>query len=221
MSEGVPAAGGSTRAEPEAQPTPRPIRLPRFVAVALGTYALLVLAWPLVGRAYDVTFREGANLACAVLGIEGVRFEKNLGHMEGVAALQERNIAVYVESRREGSRVDYWGTTLTSRYFGYVPTAIFLALLAATPLPWKRRLKALGIGGLLLYAFVAARVATLLLYEAQNQPGAASHERWSTIVHHLNGLLNMEPTIYSIVPALIWLAAAIRRDDLPRFLRSG
>ncbi|MBI3260393.1 MAG: hypothetical protein HYZ54_13120 [Ignavibacteriae bacterium] len=45
---------------------------------------------------------------------------------------------------------------VNSHLQGYLPTALLLALFIATPINWKRRLKALGIGIFILHLFIAA-----------------------------------------------------------------
>jgi len=183
-----------------------------FFTSAIGLFTLLILSWTWVGGAYGVAFREGANLFFQFFGRTDVEFRPN------VEVALERDTALYVEDGIVDGEQRYWGATLHSFHYGFVPSAIFLALVLATPVAWPRRLHCLLFGGLLLYAFVSARLALFLTFHTNERAREAGSSWWDRAVFHATGVLNSEPTVYALVPVLIWGAVLLRRSDLDRLV---
>jgi len=191
----------------------------RFAATAAVVFALLMAPWPGLRAGYAACFRTAGEISFSFFWRGGdVRFEP------------------YEEPGREADtrvRVDEdagpaWYTLVDSRGAGYLPLAVFLALLAATPIGRRRKALALVGGGLLVHGYV-----TLLLWinllegltrHAAGCP-AGAHAAWlqgPTWGHALETaivLFRLEPTVFLAAPVLAWLVVCVRPDDLRRWAR--
>jgi len=102
---------------------------------------------------------------------------------------------------------------------GYVPTALVIALVIASPVTWKRRLWALVWGGLLVTAFAAGRFY-LFAYYRFSRPGELQTIELGgfsdTVVSFLYEHLFVSPTGTVLVPVFVWLLVTFRRSDLDR-----
>jgi hypothetical protein len=190
----------------------------RAFLIAAVSFALLMIPWPGLERAYSYVFRTGAEISFSMFWFGGdPRFEyqaptpENNGH------------DVYVRVR-ENDGHNAWYITTSSRGAGYFPNAVFLALLIATPISRKRRLRALIVGGLLVHLYVTFQLWLNLLdglwKHIPRCPTTTMHstfmtERWwqSTLGLVLDAF-KLEPTVFVIVPVLAWIISAVRKSDL-------
>lgn len=105
---------------------------------------------------------------------------------------------------------------LSSGWYGYVSTALFLALALWTPLAWRSRFRALAIGFLLVQAFVFLRLALLVL-DALSQPTplAAFHpgETLFRIQSFAYQTISKELFPAYVVPLLIWGLVTYRESE--------
>ncbi len=177
-------------------------------------YGLLIYPWPGTRQAYAACFRVGATLLFSSFGSNGqVTFEPyDASKLPNDVQMTLRNRAIPSAS---GS------AELDSRMKGYYPTAFFVALMLATPIPWARRWKKLLMGIVLVNAFVAFRLY-LFLYDAftGNHFGALFQpsEFWESVHRELTIDLVQAPSSHFIVPLFIWIIVAVRRKDLERWL---
>lgn len=126
-----------------------------FAFRVILVYGLFTLPWHGLGTLYGSAFRAVANVLFGQFGSDGAaRFEPLPD------ATTKRDTQLVLRHRWTGREIT---TQYGSRYTGYLPTAVFVALMVATPLPRRRRLAALGVGLMLISAFVALRVALSLL----------------------------------------------------------
>ncbi len=104
----------------------------------------------------------------------------------------------------------------SSRHLGYMPAAVFLSLVLATPIHWKRRVFALGVGWALVHVFVAARLAMILLHKFHGEEAYCLFhwERpWSVILNVTYHLTSVVPASIYVVPLIIWITVTFRRED--------
>ena len=119
---------------------------------------------------------------------------------------------LYEEAVRSGTNVRIARTYIFTKFLGYFPFCIFLALLIATPLGWKQKLIA-GISGLLLVqAFVIMRLWLHLLYSFNNyewlevitlSPFAAR------MLDFFSALFISNVVVAVLVPVLIYMLVAV------------
>lgn len=94
---------------------------------------------------------------------------------------------------------------LDSRGVGWVPTALLLALVAATPLPWASRGRALVTGLLLVHAYLLAVVAFCLWNESAGLAPVAFLPFWAPLGEFLEETFVTQMGPSFVVPTLIWL----------------
>ena len=142
------------------------MRLPRqvgfFFLRLLLIYGFFAVPWPGVEAGYAALFRGGGNLVLREFGSRGlVRFQP----LQPPQRWWDTEMRLSIRNQA-GSK----GVRFSSRYGGYMPTAVVVALILSTSLPWARRLWALLWGVLLVNLFVVGRLAVLLLFAFRGDP---------------------------------------------------
>ncbi|MFQ5491167.1 MAG: hypothetical protein ACE5GE_10630 [Phycisphaerae bacterium] len=178
-------------------------------------YALLMAPWPGLRSAYAATFRFVGRLCFTHFGQDGrVTFEPH------EYAFGQTDTELILHNRRQP---DTRGTvTCDSRLRGYFPTAFVIALILATPLPAKRRLRALLWGLLAVNVFVALRIALLIVQTfSGDHPGALYHPSpfWAGVLKQLVTNLCDAPASHFIIPIFIWITTTLRPNDLKRWMQ--
>lgn len=202
---------------------PPPKKLLKWFFATLVLYAFLMAPWPGLERGYAYTFRAGGNAVFARFWFWGdglVRFRdltslKAGDLVPGTPSIQAEGIKdtlMELRSRAAPGSIGYLRTS--SRYIGYSPTVLVIALILATPIAWSRRGRAAIWGLLLVHGFIALRVSLTL---AANGFGA---DKGYALFHpgpFLRGalsraeiILSDDPTVTFMVPVLIWFLVAFR-----------
>jgi len=124
-----------------------------------------------------------------------------------------------MELRNRGApQIGYLRTS--SRYVGYGPAVVVIALVLATPIPWSRRWWALFWGMVWIHIFIVLRVTLTLTANgfAADKKYALFHPSplWSDVLARVESLLSDDPTVSFVVPAVIWFLVALRRSDRSR-----
>jgi hypothetical protein len=119
-------------------------------------------------------------------------------------------------------RVPPFETSRSSRYTGYGPTALALALVLATPIPWRRRAWALPWAALLASVFVATMLAIWIygwFYGEECLSLAPFSEEHAARAKLVATVLDMNSWMgpYYIAPVFIWVLVSFRREDLESF----
>lgn len=176
-------------------------------------YALFAALWPLIHEPYADGYRAVANALFGSFGSRGVaRFERLT------------NGPPHMDTRLHVSRRDVPGTGRSCQHStkvtGYLLTAEAAALILATPLSWRRRLKALLAGLVLAHTVVIARlfIAVLRAFigdhpSALFTPGPVCAD----LIERVFQVTCVWPSFTFTVPLIIWLLVAIRRADLERW----
>lgn len=192
----------------------------KFAGLSVVYFCLLTIPWPgpwagpapYLMNAYRWAFRTVGNVLFVRMGDGGAVKFSSQGQ-----ALHAPDTELRIENRRTGGG----GTgEIKSIYTGYRPTAFIIALILATPAPWRRRAFALLWGVLLVSGFVAVRVWIRLIVMMSNPDPIRAYElsdAWKDFVGALNGVLVRSPAVGYIVPALIWMIVALRRDVGAKF----
>jgi len=185
--------------------------LTRFALTAFVVFGLLVVPWTPLRAAAAAVFRA---LAGASFGIAG--FGDRVGF---------RAQAMRVSSPATG---EYWDVPCDEFVIGFLPVAILVALVVASPVPWRGRLRTLALGGMLVWAYVLLRLGAMLWIgfadHSKSCPGAhrgavdltpgGLGARWVAALT----TFHLEPMVYFTIPLLIWAAVALRGPLLARLL---
>jgi hypothetical protein len=175
-------------------------------------YAALAVLWPGLGDAYAGWYRSAGEYVFRTIGsggevlfkpvpVEGTEFDT-------ILILGNANTKAVTEIKSN------------SRIMGFVPTCFVLALTLATPIPWKRRLRAVVIGGVLVQVYVGFRVWITLLGAFSGENDLSVFAFGPTTTEFLSftfSLLVVSLAGCYVVPALIWAVVTFRRSDLQEF----
>ncbi len=191
-----------------------------FVIRFLVVYGLLVVPWPEARRAYAAIFHIGANLLFGSFGDESeVRFA---APSQQTATREVDTEITLTRKTAQGFYQDRLPST--ARQLGHMPTAILVALVLATPAPWRRRGNGLLWGLVALHAFIALRVG-LLLVEAFSQDNALQmftlSTFWERVLDRAIPALVRAPAGSYVIPILIWVLVLFRRSDFANQEVSG
>jgi hypothetical protein len=190
--------------------------LARFALIA----GILVLPWPGVKEGYAHVLRQtGQWLAGRDNPKWFVLFERNPDpHLDTLIYLGNRK-QLAADSTIPTARIRF-----TSRYVGYLPTALLAALVLATPLPLKRRMCALGLGLLLMQLFLGLLILIMIFNQCSYFPTMGLIQLGSfqeQVVRSVYDIFVRHLGARMTVPVLVWILICFRRDDLERILGAG
>lgn len=192
-------------------------RISGFFVRCVLFYALLMLPWPGLMDGYRAFFRAGGNLVFASFGSAGsVEFE-DVGSRDHA---KDTRLVLYKTHPIPQSR----SLEIKSGYVGYRPTAFLISLVLATPIPWRRRLKALVVGLVLVNLFIALRLGLLFL-DIYSNPGPLTifsiEGFWKGVLWRCVMIFFRAPAGHYMWPAFCWLLVCFRRNDFADLLRSA
>lgn len=179
----------------------------RFVLVCCVLYAGFMAPWPGLEAAVARAYRAYGNAVFGHMSERGtISFRPHPEPRENI------DTQVVLINRPTGK-----GTKLgsSSRYTIYHRPALVASLVLATPMPWRRKYKALIAGLVMTYALIALGQAMWLVdYGSREavgifEPGPTQ----SAVVRTVNKVLVNIPTTHLVFPVLIWVLVAVRRDD--------
>lgn len=194
-----------------------------FCVRFLIVFVLLMAPWPGVAAWYGEAFRLGNQIAFPSFGSTRVVRFLDLHSLQpgdippGVEAPSATHVLdtlVELRSRDDPGHLGYLRTG--SWQMGYRPTAFLIALVLATPLPWKRRGRALAWGLLVINLFVLARVGLTLLMGFSGESGVAliALSPWMRSgLEFVANFIVLEFEGDLIIPAVIWFVVTFRRGD--------
>jgi hypothetical protein len=180
----------------------------RFGVRALLIYGSMVLPALLVREAYSSLYRGAANTVLYAAGLNdraALRpHDKPDGTIDTQIVLFDRDSGAFV--RR----------AVTPWRQGFLPTAATVALILATKVPWRKRLRGVAIGLVAIHLFVGARLALSLLSGLNGQApwciislGPAATSALTTVEQ----VFVHSTTFAYVVAALIWLALVIGKGQ--------
>lgn len=187
-------------------------RIVGFFLRFLIVYAVLMALWPAVSDVYGSLFRFGGKSLFGSLSSVQVRFE----HLPDAEEMKDTRIWV----RKPGS--PKWKRfRVSSRHMGYLCTALLTGLLVATPLPWRRRIRAILWGVLVVHGFIALRQGITVAYGLHlsiGEPQMLRDPSWSTPLRIGVEFVAGGPAASCIAAILIWVLVSFRREDLAMIL---
>ena len=196
----------------------RPIR--RFLGGFVLAIAVLLAPWPGREEAYAKALRATGEFLFHNFGAKGlVRFRPN---DEPRATRHDTKIflAHRDQVRRDGSTNAVF-VQFHAHQTGYVPTALVVALVLATPIPWRRRLGALLWGLLWVHGFIVFVLGLMILHQFALSAALGLYQ-WTglggKVLRAIYEVFVGYGGIYFAMPVLIWIAVAFRRDDWEKLL---
>jgi hypothetical protein len=179
----------------------------RFVVV----FGVLIAPWPGWNAAYAQYFqafgRMVFNLGDGNRVVDFQPYSGKYASLDTAITLGNRALADrtgLIQARR---------TEIDSRSIGWVPTALTLALVAATPIPWRRRLMALTGGLILIHLFIFFTLLTWVWNKSSDVSLLSLSAFWQNAADQLNYALMNEIGASFSVPVIIWILVTFRRQD--------
>ncbi len=183
----------------------------RFVLL----YGVLMGLWPVAYDAYGVYFKGCTELLYGSLGSSR---KVELRPLPPAERLDENDTQLIFKT---GASRNWNVTKISVRDVGYLSTVVVISLCIATPIPWRRRLRALLAGLVLLHAVIALRLGLLiaaLFNWASPNPWFTPDTFWGKAVDAGVVRFALGQPIAYIVAILIWMLVALHRDDLTLIL---
>lgn len=184
----------------------------RFVVCFAFWYAVLLFSWPITGQAYCATFRAIGSL---IYGRNDRSKETTFeAYSQGWHSHYTRVVIVNPAKMKPDGSGPVRNLDLDTRAFGWMPLALLLAFVLATPLPWKRRWRALVWGVLCQQAFTMMALGYCIWNESTEVGLVSISEAWKEAAAAVKSLLAGQ--LILAVPVLIWLLVMFRGGDLQK-----
>ena len=172
-------------------------------------YIVLVLPWPGWERIYGSCFRA---IGRAVFSAESGRRELSFETAEGTDhPLSTRVVIANKNMMNADGSGPVRNLDLDALTFAWKPTALFLALAIATPIPWRRRWRALLWGMPCVQAFILLFLAFCIWNESTEVLLVTLTPFWKHFAEETKELLVSQYTM--VVPVMVWIAVTFRRED--------
>lgn len=193
-------------------------------------YGLLIAPWPGLIESYGSFYRAVVQIAIAPADPERSILVRRYRPNQPLTATVMDTEVLHRLPERKRWRPGLVRSIRSSRSTGYMPTALVVALILATPVSWRRRASALGIGVLLVTIFVATMPAFQIYadFEPERRHFLIGQlpwlkAPWRAFLRALTRCsLSMVP--YYLVPTLLWLLLVFKPQDwlpLAERLRAG
>ena len=192
----------------------------RFAGLFVLIMGLLAIPWPGVQEMYSSALRKTGAWTMGSLGPKAVVLFYEIPIQRSSSVDISMNVGDRTMVRKNGT-LPTVNQTFSSRYIAYLPTAFLMALILATPLPWRRRLWSFLIGFVLIHLFIAAEIFLMILYLFNHTEWLSLFKLGSFGVKILDALWNI--FIYQIaarffIPVMIWILVSFRAGDLNQML---
>lgn len=180
----------------------------RFIVISCAVYLMLLFLWPVVGGVYSSAFLSVSHTLFHTIGDNVQVVFTRIDEQGG------RDVSMQVRNLRDGMMVE---RHIPSRYSGYLPAALLIALTVATPLSWRRRIIALLIGLVALHIYIFS-VLLLTIVRVLTRDGPAQLYElsgfWDNLLKQVIHHTTTSPTFSMLVPVVLWAAVTFRRGDL-------
>jgi len=173
-------------------------------------------AWPVVGAAYSKFYRATGKSLFGSFGRGGiVRFSQSEDSRDDIQISAFNRYRTDENGNMHGAQLCHG-----IRYGDYMHTAFLAALIAATPLPWKRSAWALVWGLILMNVLVVFKLAIIILnlFSRKNVSLLILNPFWKDVVVTTNQILVRHLTTGFIIAFFIWVLVTFRREDWGRLV---
>jgi len=177
-------------------------------------FGLLIFPWPGLNDIYGGYFRALGQAVFSrqneqrIVKFQPQRVQHGFSSLDTQLSLSNRAL---VDSSGQGKVVE---VSLDTRSIGWLPTALTLALILATPVPWRQRGWALLWGLLLVHAFILFSIQVWIWDESSDVLLVTFSPWWQRILDEMEYALLTQLGASFSVPILIWILVTIRRENL-------
>lgn len=178
-----------------------------FVLVAV-IYGALLIPWPGLMTGYRMAVTGVSNIFLGRVGEARMKFEPMS------TPTRDKDIDVHVQHMSRGLRAK----TMVNAGRTYLPVSLAVALVAAAPVPWRRKIIALVLAVALMGAYVQFLIWLRLMTGLLTQPQFQAVQISETTLRFLKTLevLVKSPVLPYIVALVVFGLVTFRRDDLVR-----
>ena len=198
----------------------KPIRakyIIRSVCLFLIAYGLLMAPWPGLATAYTKAYRASAAFMFKSFGSKGVvLFRQSSDTKNDVEMLFFHRDRV----DPDGQLVPLGRIPHNTRYYGYMPTAFLIALVLATPIPLKRKGRALFWAMVIIHALLVLKLVVWVLFGFSHKQVSVLvlSPFWNRVFVLAADIFLQNLTFALIVSFSIWILVTFRREDWPWIL---
>jgi hypothetical protein len=187
--------------------------IPGFLIRFVLFFGLLILPWPGWNELYGQGFRAIGNAIFARDGEKCVLYLAAHRQTQGFSALDTRITIGNRELVDSAGKGPATMLGIDTRSIGWIPTALTITLIVATPIPWQRRLWALVLGFILIQGFIAFSIWVYIWNESTNVSLVTLSPFWKQIADGLQYTLVTQMGISFTVPVLVWISVTFQRGD--------
>jgi hypothetical protein len=182
-----------------------------FLLKAVIIYGLLAAPLSLYDDAYGKVYRKVAEVFFSSFrdnGFVKIRETKDpaTSHLN-----VGNNALIHPDGTSETAALD-----VNTRYLGYVPTILLIALVLASPVSWKRRLLALALGLVLVTLLVMFKQWISLLWLCEQHPFLQLTNFTGTgkkLLTFFNTFISITSSSVLYFVVAIWLLVTFRLED--------
>ena len=178
-----------------------------------GLVIAMITLWPAFQRGYAAFFRAYAGGVFDSFHLSGrTEWVPAAGHGDFDTEVKLRNVRVPGLVAK---------TYCGSRRMGYAPLSLIVALILATPLPWRRRWIAMLWGLLAVHLFIALRLEIMLLSNFCGDIPLRLYTPtpfWRGVLHEVSWVIAGAFPSAFIGPAVLWVLVTFRRGDSERWI---
>ena len=180
----------------------------RFVVI----FGLLIAPWPGLNEAYSHYFQSLGQMVFNPAGETQrmVIFSPASGRIPGMDTRLTLENSELADASGKGL---VKRTEIDTRSIGWVPTALTMALVLATPIPWMRRLTALAGGLVLIQLFIFFSLQAWVWNNSADLSLLTLSNFEQRVIDELDYALMNQLGISFTVPVLIWAIVTFRRQD--------
>lgn len=181
----------------------------KFIGIALGLYLFLIIPWPGLSEGYADAFRAVGQKIYGSMWSQGIVDFRPLETDD----IEDQDTVIFLMRQQAPGDTGpfHRGRAFTSsRYNAYVPIVLVMALVLATPLPRKSRLKALLLGLVLIHFYIGFKL-WIQIYDSFTPTEVTIltiPTFFKTILHAVSFLLTYVENSF-IAPVFVWLIAVL------------
>jgi hypothetical protein len=175
-------------------------------------FGLLIFPWPGWNETYGQYFRViGEAAFTRDEGRRAVVFSP--GDAAAVASGLDTGITLGNRGLDTGGKSLVRKSSLDTRSIGWVPTALTIALIAATPIPVRRRFWAILGGLVLVHAFILFSLQAWIWNNSTDVSLLSLSPFWKKVAGDLDYTLIDQLGASFSIPVLIWILVTFGRQD--------
>ncbi len=194
-----------------------PSWLPRSLLLFAGLFVLLVIPWPGFDEFYGAYFRGLSTLFLSRDNPdEIVRFERSVVTHD-FTTVETRMTLGNPRSADAQGNLHVVQTSLNARSIGWIPTALTVALIVASPVPWRRKIGALVAGLVAVHLLILFTIETAIWSESTGLGLLHLSPFEQAVADGLKYTCLDQLGLSFSAPVVIWLLVTFRARDAAKF----